>query len=962
MTTSAAAQLTSLVDITTACRVVSEARSCVLLVGPGVSRRLGLEGIRSDPDIQAATAHEQQRYAAAGNGPGTNVMAVDSGGDARGAISSFCGRIAKAQGSHLGRLVASLAATPKLVRVFTDDTHTAALVPSDLDGDQVLALESRIVCIHGHVTELVCTACTAKSQLTQAVIFRAACDKPLTCDVCGNQGNLAVDGGGLESEFVPDIYRSAHNEQRALDVARSDSKAGPDVLVVVGADGGVSDTWAEIAAVLSRAAARTVIVGHAESMPHGITALERTMAARGHEDTFAREYLEIDARGVVEVPAIDVVLVDTSSAADSSDDRAHMYGHMTPALNDSSGGDGPRKQQNGAKRVKSRNREKTNLNHLLNFSLPERAPPPLPPVRLSRRRAMAAPVSERQAAINRSLFINANFRFVLKPRFWTTFMPVVERPDMQLRPEWIERVIMPVATETVSCPICLSPPTAARVTKCGHVFCLACILRHITYSGAKQQGTTACPICWCEISSDSLLPVHFWEAQYDTKASAGARAKAGSSTKPPASTHITVRLMQRLRGTTFCLPRSSRSRVFTAAAIDQFKKADGGSACLDSSRVPWTFSDGALAFARFMLASHEYSTAEYESELRHLQANKDDEGADAEARLFIESAIMTVEAALADARAPGSAEAALESTVIAEQAPLDEATASGGDGLKPDDFLYFYQADDGQHIYMHPLHMRTIAQDRGGYTGVPDEMDVKVRHMVESIVTDEVRQRFRFLDHLPLRCEIVVVEPELKPLVSHQNFARVRSQLAHKDKQHAARARHAVLEEAHSRAAALHAGRMYHGGADGMPLQGNAEPDTSSFPALGEHLPPTEHSESSRAEPAARPCSPGTMWPRQAVPADPAYNALWAEFEQAAASQGHRKSLSFDSEHDPYEDYSEDFSIQAKSPAPATTGRANGNANGNAGGGPGKRSSSKRKGAKKGVTLVLSGTSTRRSR
>ncbi|KAJ2252208.1 hypothetical protein EV176_007572, partial [Coemansia sp. RSA 451] len=106
-------------------------------------------------------------------------------------------------------------------------------------------------------------------------------------------------------------------------------------------------------------------------------------------------------------------LADASSTADSGDDRLLQLNYAA-----SSSGD-PNGQQRGSRRTKNRNREKTNLSHLLNFSLPERAPPPLS---RPKRRTMEGAVSERQAEINRSLFINANFRFVLKPTFWHTFM------------------------------------------------------------------------------------------------------------------------------------------------------------------------------------------------------------------------------------------------------------------------------------------------------------------------------------------------------------------------------------------------------------------------------------------------------------------------------------------------------------------------------------------------------------
>ncbi|PIA17067.1 hypothetical protein COEREDRAFT_41702, partial [Coemansia reversa NRRL 1564] len=162
----------------------------------------------------------------------------------------------------------------------------------------------------------------------------------------------------------------------------------------------------------------------------------------------------------------------------------------------------------------------------------------------------------------------------------------------------------------VTCPICLTPPVAARVTKCGHVFCFSCILRHLSYDATNglKKTTKKCPICWCAISNDSLLPVQFWAAQYETR---------------PGS-HITMRLMKRLRGTTFCLPRASTSHLYNADIISRVRKAINSSASdsgprFDGNNLPWTFSDGALTFARFMLASRGFCMSEYQRELGELQ-------------------------------------------------------------------------------------------------------------------------------------------------------------------------------------------------------------------------------------------------------------------------------------------------------------------------------------------------------
>ncbi|KAJ2766661.1 hypothetical protein IWQ56_003633 [Coemansia nantahalensis] len=626
----------------------------------------------------------------------------------------------------------------------------------------------------------------------------------------------------------------------------------------------------------------------------------------------------------------------------------------------------PRRPQRGARsKPRGRGRDKPNLNHLLNFSLPVRLPPPTP---VRPRRHAAGAVDERAAAASRAAFINANFRFVLKPVHWPALMAVARRPDMALRAEWIERVVVPTAAAAANCPICLSSPAAARITKCGHLYCLPCILRHLSYGDSADESPKKCPVCWCSISADSLLPVHMWTTHYDA-ACPRLPPRRGPGAAAAARNVVRMRLMRRRRGSTVCLPRAS---VPPACAADP----------VDAAHFPWTFTDDALPFAKALLAAEDYCADEYRREIRELQRVRDDEEPDSEPRLFTEAALMTVEAALDAARTPAADWRRLEEQARAAQLapPRNSATSeetraeppgsSGASGhaadeeetdSDSDDVYYIYQADDGQHIYMHPLHMRILAHDRGGYAALPDSIEIKPRYAVESVITDEVRRRFRFLDHLPLRCEITVVEPELRGVVARASSDKFRTQLAHHDRQHAARARSAAADEARAEmvaaaaAAAATAAAIQAAEACGSPAYcalpaaslAADRPDISGFPALGEPASPASGN-SSRAADRRN----GPAWPRQPSGAPggggTVHGDIWARFERAADSANGGGS-GYGSDHDADRgDDPEDCSIPVKNPtAPAVAPQG---------------SDKKKRGANKGPKLMLSGASTRRSR
>jgi len=54
----------------------------------------------------------------------------------------------------------------------------------------------------------------------------------------------------------------------------------------------------------------------------------------------------------------------------------------------------------------------------------------------------------------------------------------------------------------IQCPICLHPPIAAKVGRCGHAHCSSCILKLISISEYPE-----CPICQCDIKLTDLRSV-----------------------------------------------------------------------------------------------------------------------------------------------------------------------------------------------------------------------------------------------------------------------------------------------------------------------------------------------------------------------------------------------------------------------------------------------------------------------
>ena len=129
------------------------------------------------------------------------------------------------------------------------------------------------------------------------------------------------------------------------------------------------------------------------------------------------------------------------------------------------------------------------------------------------------------------------------------------------------------STEPATCPICLSPPTAARVAKCGHLFCMPCIQHYVALS---EHSWRKCPICFESIYAAALKPVFFLPA----------KAYDASLLGPSSPLDVEFTLMRRDPNSTVALP------------IISYRKW--------KSLIPSVDLVSALTFSKFLIASPEY--------------------------------------------------------------------------------------------------------------------------------------------------------------------------------------------------------------------------------------------------------------------------------------------------------------------------------------------------------------------
>lgn len=216
----------------------------------------------------------------------------------------------------------------------------------------------------------------------------------------------------------------------------------------------------------------------------------------------------------------------------------------------------------------------------------------------------------------------------------TSSLPAASQPSLE-------------SHEGAACPICLSPPTAPRMTKCGHVFCYSCILQYLattegpavtsgpssvpgappgastpslnTATGPTNRQWKRCPICWDAVYARDLKAVKWWDPQSvashreDREALNSNNPTTATTTEAPAD-WLRMRLVERPQITTLALPQSSTWPTSSTSPSDQ--------PLIAQHQAPWHFQPDVMEFAKFMLATPELLLNSLTQDIDELSSEK----------------------------------------------------------------------------------------------------------------------------------------------------------------------------------------------------------------------------------------------------------------------------------------------------------------------------------------------------
>ncbi|XP_034025563.1 RING finger protein 10 [Thalassophryne amazonica] len=443
--------------------------------------------------------------------------------------------------------------------------------------------------------------------------------------------------------------------------------------------------------------------------------------------------------------------------------------------------------------------KKISLNHLLNFTFEPRGGHGGAGERGHSYWGRRNKWGHKHKPFNKELFLQANCQFVVSDD--QDYKAHFTDPDTLVNWDCVQQVRI-CSHEMPSCPICLYSPVAARITRCGHIFCWPCMLHYLSLN---DRSCAKCPICYEAVHTTDLKSVVAMETrQYavgDIIAMRLMRREKGAVVAMPSAQWVKVE--EPVRFGDACLSPYSKLLLTSPAQVlslvaeekavlqDQLSQEDDAQACfiqtalcllqereekLLNQQLPGA-ADGlelsSLTLEETVSAEDEVVTTTSSSTKPLLQYSS---AFDDEVEEFLEEAAAELPdfpAGVLDSvlEEPTENDAEPEPQLDGRSPPSQSVPDQPAAGTVHGPYYYFYQADDCQQMFLHPINVRCLLREYGSLEASPDLITATVVEIEGHTVTEEIRRHQRYLAHLPLTCEFRLCELALQhPILSKETL------------------------------------------------------------------------------------------------------------------------------------------------------------------------------------------------
>ncbi|XP_076245261.1 E3 ubiquitin-protein ligase RNF10 [Calliopsis andreniformis] len=376
---------------------------------------------------------------------------------------------------------------------------------------------------------------------------------------------------------------------------------------------------------------------------------------------------------------------------------------------------------------------------------------------------------------NKEQFLQASCQFVVTAN--GNYSLYLTDPDTLVDWKLIEQIKLHTF-ENLSCPICLCPPVAGKMTRCGHVYCWPCILHYLSLS---DKSWRKCPICYEAVQKSDLKSV--------TEITQNALGSGDI---------VTLRLMRREKGSLLAVPVGSTTQNPTNffPASETLSRQVYSKLLIANVEDVMNIIEGERVQLKFELSDNPDSPescyieqalgelSKREEELLHGMQSKSDvsvdtatsghgQGNDSEKTELFQQDIQDNEE-IGDV----SNKKDVKNVNEESQKPVENFSSGIQSTSGMQKFFYFYQADDGQHLYLHAMNVKMFEMQYGSLENSPHLIRGKLLEKESGSLTEDLRRRLRYLCHLPLTCQFEVAEIELKPpIISEEVLSSFQDQI-----------------------------------------------------------------------------------------------------------------------------------------------------------------------------------------
>lgn len=433
----------------------------------------------------------------------------------------------------------------------------------------------------------------------------------------------------------------------------------------------------------------------------------------------------------------------------------------------------------------------TSITHLMNFALPPRPQHHYQHHfnnRHHQRRNPTWGLGSGYHAVDKARYVHANYRFIVRPD--REYHAQTTDADVYVSWDAVLQVLASADTQSASCPICLSTPVAPRMARCGHIFCLPCLIRYMHSTDdsnpvpEKRARWKKCPICEDSIYISEVRPVRWFTGQ-----DASMLREGGD---------VLLKLLKREPGTTLALPRD---------AADSYGRHDD---------IPWFHVAEIMEYARFMKGGEAYMSAQYDQEIVDLETQEnEDELMFGDENTWTRKAVASIIDAKEKLAGSGNPPAPTASTIVssdnevpdswedegkngqsaltsaikelaieqnaASTMPVHTTRPRAGSGRPSGSPFYFYHALP--NFFLSPLDIRILKTAYGDFSAFPSTILPRVEHISTGhIVDDDLRKRAKYMAHLPSGCEVTFLECDWTDIISPVVLAHFHGDIARRRK------------------------------------------------------------------------------------------------------------------------------------------------------------------------------------